>query len=85
ESNISHYRVFVVKSSDYNYFDLSRAENNSYYTQVNKTGYNNYRLNLSSDSRDADGALIRNGVSYRVYVMSYAYSGSNHALSSASS
>ncbi|MEK3782121.1 copper amine oxidase N-terminal domain-containing protein [Paenibacillus sp. FSL R5-0810] len=85
ESNISHYRVFVVKSSDYNYFDLSRAENNSYYTQVNKTGYNNYRLNLSSDSRDTDGALIRNGVSYRVYVMSYAYSGSNHALSSASS
>ena len=85
ESNISHYRVFVVKSSDYNYFDLSRAENNSYYTQVNKTGYNNYRLNLSSDSRDVDGALIRNGVSYRVYVMSYAYSGSNHALSSASS
>ncbi len=85
ESNISHYRVFVVKSSDYNYFDLSRAENNSYYTQVNKTGYNSYRLNLSSDSRDVDGALIRNGVSYRVYVMSYAYSGSNHALSSASS
>lgn len=87
ESNISHYRVFVVKSSDYNYFDLSRAEslNSYYYTQVNKTGYNSYRLNLSSDSRDVDGALIRNGVSYRVYVMSYAYSGSNHALSSASS
>lgn len=85
ESNISHYRVFVVKSSDNSTFDLYRASNiSSYYTNVNKTGGSTITSTLLSSSRDIDGALIRNGVGYRVYVMSVAYSG-NHALSYPSS
>lgn len=83
-SNISHYQVFVVKSSD-SYFDLYRANNltNSYYyTQINKSNSNNITQTLNSGSRDIDGELIRNGVSYRVYVLSVGYSGNyNNALS----
>lgn len=85
ESNISHYRVFVVKASDNSTFDLYRASNiNSNYTNINKTGGNTITSTLLASSRDIDGALIQNGVSYRVYVMSVAYSG-NHALSYPSS
>lgn len=84
-SNISHYQVFVVKSSDY-YFDLYRANNlnNSYYyTQVSKNNGSSYiTQTLNSNSRDIDGELIRNGVSYRVYVLSVGYSGNyNNTLS----
>lgn len=86
-SNISYYQVFVVKSSD-SYFDLNRANNlnNSYYyTQINKNNSSNYiTQTLNSNSRDIDGELIRNGVSYRVYVLSVGYSG-NNALSNYSS
>lgn len=83
-SNISHYQVFVVKSSDY-YFDLYRANNlnNSYYyTQISKNNSSSYiTQTLNSNSRDIDGDLIRNGVSYRVYVLSVGYSGNYNALS----
>ncbi|WP_258394497.1 copper amine oxidase N-terminal domain-containing protein [Paenibacillus sp. MDMC362] len=86
-SNISYYQVFVVKSSD-SYFDLYRANNlnNSYYyTQINKNNSSNYiTQTLNSNSRDIDGELIRNGISYRVYVLSVGYS-NNNALSSYSS
>lgn len=84
QSNISHYQVFVVKSSD-SYFDLHRATNlNSYYyTQISKNNSSsNYMTQvLNSSSRDIDGELIRNGVSYRVYVLSVGYSTNNNALS----
>ncbi|WP_322398663.1 hypothetical protein, partial [Clostridium perfringens] len=87
-SNISYYQVFVVKSSD-SYFDLYRANNlnNSYnYTQINKNNSSNYiTQTLNSNSRDIDGELIRNSVSYRVYVLSVGYSGNNNALSNYSS
>lgn len=83
-SNISHYQVFVVKSS-YNYFDLYRAndiKNSYYYTQINKNNSsNNITQVLNSTSRDIDGDLIRNGTSYRIYVLSVGYSGNNNALS----
>ncbi|WP_410771193.1 stalk domain-containing protein [Fontibacillus sp. BL9] len=87
ESKISGYRVFVVKASDYSNFTLSRANavSSSNYTDISKTGYNQSKP-LNSTSRDVDGALIRNGVSYRVFVMAVG-SGSNagnNALSSAS-
>ncbi|MGC6585600.1 stalk domain-containing protein [Paenibacillus sp. Dod16] len=86
-SNINYYQVFVVKSSD-SYFDLYRANNlnNSYYyTQINKNNSSNYiTQTLNSNSRDIDGELIRNGISYRVYVLSVSYSG-NNALSNYSS
>lgn len=88
ESKISSYRVFVVKNSKYSSFNLSQANNvsSSYYTTVSKTGYN-LTPTLSSNTRDVDGDLIRNNVSYRVFVMavgSGSYNGTN-ALSNASS
>lgn len=87
-SNINYYQVFVVKSSD-SYFDLYRANklNNSYYyTQINKNNSSNYiTQTLNSNSRDIDGELIRNGISYRVYVLSVGYSDNNNALSNYSS
>ncbi|MGG6309473.1 stalk domain-containing protein [Paenibacillus macerans] len=89
ESRIGSYRIFVVKASDYANFSLSKANavGSANYTQVNKTGYNITQYTLSSGARDVDGATIRNGVSYRVFVMAVgtgSYAGTN-ALSSASS
>ncbi|KKO54133.1 copper amine oxidase N-terminal domain-containing protein [Paenibacillus sp. DMB20] len=83
ESNLSHYQVFVVKS--HKTLDQYKAESLSsyYYTQIYKTGYN-IRQTLNSGSRDTDGDYIRNGNSYRVYVLSAPYSGYK-ALSSSSS
>ncbi|WP_055106960.1 copper amine oxidase N-terminal domain-containing protein [Paenibacillus ihumii] len=87
ESKISGYRVFVVKASDYSSFNLAKANNvsSSNYTEWNKDGYN-FNRNLPSGARDVDGATIRNGISYRVFVMavgSGSYAG-NNALSSPS-
>lgn len=89
ETRISSYRIFVVKASDYANFSLAKANrvSSSNYTQVNKTGSNITAYALSSNARDVDGATIRNGVSYRVFVMAVgtgAYAGTN-TLSSASS
>lgn len=88
ESKISGYRIFVIKANDYSNFTLARANaiSSSNYTEVSKNGYNQ-NPNLPAGARDVDGAAIRNGVNYRVFVMavgSGAYSGSN-ALSSVSS
>ena len=88
EYNISHYRAFVVKSNKASSFDLYDANSLSsyYYTQIDKSGYNISKP-LSSSSRDTDGDYIRNGISYRVFIMSAGNgnsSGSN-ALSSYSS
>ncbi|AWP29278.1 copper amine oxidase N-terminal domain-containing protein [Paenibacillus sp. Cedars] len=84
QSNISHYQVFVVKSSN-SYFDLYRANslNSYYYTQISKNSSSNSYMTqvLNSSSRDIDGDLIRSGVSYRVYVLSVGYSSNNNALS----
>lgn len=85
EYNISHYRAFVVKSTKVNNFDLNKANNSDYYTQINKTGYN-ITQTLNSGSRDTDGDYIRNGNSYRVFIMSVGNNSySNNALSSYSS
>ncbi|MEK4508485.1 copper amine oxidase N-terminal domain-containing protein [Paenibacillus sp. FSL K6-2524] len=87
ESKISSYRIFVVKASDYGNFNLTKANavSSSNYTQVNKTGSNISQV-LSSGVRDIDGVTVRNGVSYRVFVMAIG-SGNNagsNELSSAS-
>ncbi|WP_234405492.1 copper amine oxidase N-terminal domain-containing protein [Paenibacillus sp. IHBB 10380] len=86
ESNISHYRVMVVPSNYVSSFNLSAANgvNSSNYTQVNKTGYNLSQV-LPSNARDIYGSLIRNGESYRVFVLSVGNGSSGNALSSASS
>lgn len=88
ESNIDHYRVMVVKSGNASNFTLSRASaiSSSNYTYVNKTGDNLSRI-LASDARDVDGAVIRNGVKYKIFVLAVGkggYSGS-YALSPDSS
>ncbi|MCY9547876.1 copper amine oxidase N-terminal domain-containing protein [Lysinibacillus xylanilyticus] len=85
ESNISSYRIFVVKASNYSNFTLTKANSlsSSYYTQVNKTGYNITQV-LSSGARDTDGYAIQNGVSYRVFVMAVGTNSGNNVLSSAS-
>ncbi|MEC0241104.1 copper amine oxidase N-terminal domain-containing protein [Paenibacillus dokdonensis] len=88
ESRIGSYRIFVVKDSRANSFNLSEASrvSSSYYTVVSKTGYN-INQTLSSGARDVDGSLINPGVAYRVFVMAVgtgSYSGS-YSLSSSSS
>jgi len=85
ESNISAYRIFVVRANNYSNFTLTKANNlsSSYYTQVNKTGYNITQV-LSSGTRDTDGYAIQNGVSYRVFVMAVAKNSGNNVLSTAS-
>jgi hypothetical protein len=88
ESNVSHYRIMVVKSGNTGNFNLSLANavSSSNYTYVSKTGTNISQI-LASGARDVDGTTIQNGISYRVFVMSVgtgSYSG-NNALSSYSS
>nr|WP_282580009.1 copper amine oxidase N-terminal domain-containing protein [Paenibacillus odorifer] len=88
ESKVSSYRIFIVKATNYSSFNLAAANavSSSNYTQVNKTGSNITQI-LSSGARDVDGALIKTGVGYRVFVMGVD-SGSNTAnnlLSAASS
>ncbi|MBA9083690.1 hypothetical protein FHR92_000133 [Fontibacillus solani] len=87
ESNISNYRIMVVKASNAGSFDLAKANLvNSYnYTEVNKGS--NYKQSLSYGARDVDGNAIQNGVNYRVFVLSVgtgSYAG-NNALSLGSS
>ncbi|AOZ92595.1 hypothetical protein PNBC_16790 [Paenibacillus crassostreae] len=71
ESKIGSYRIFVVKANNASYFDLNRANSisSAYYTSVAKTG-NNISQILGSSARDVDGAIIKNGVIYRVFVLS---------------
>lgn len=85
ESNISHYRVFVVPASYAGSFNLNSANSSNYYTQVNKTG-GNLTVSLQSGTRDTNGNLIVNGLAYRVFVLSVNNNGnwSQNALSSSS-
>lgn len=87
ESKISSYRIFVVKGNNYSNFNLTTANNvsSANSTLVSKTG-NNITQILSSASRDTDGALLKTGVSYRVFVMAMDNSNAaNNVLSSVSS
>ncbi|OMD86416.1 hypothetical protein BSK49_17905 [Paenibacillus odorifer] len=88
ESKVSSYRIFVVKASNYSSFNLAAANavSSSNYTQVNKTGSNITQV-LSSGARDVDGAVIKTGVSYRIFVMGVDSSSNtaNNLLSAASS
>jgi hypothetical protein len=88
ETNVSHYRIMVVKSVNAGNFNLSSANavSSSNYTNVSKTGYNISQI-LASGARDVDGTTIQNGVSYRIFVMSVGTGGytGNNALSSYSS
>ncbi|SYX87294.1 copper amine oxidase N-terminal domain-containing protein [Paenibacillus alvei] len=85
ESDISQYRIMVVKSSDANRFTLSGANeiSRSNYIAVSTTG-RNQRIVLPSNARDVDGSSIRNGVSYQVFVLSVGKGSYSNALSNPS-
>lgn len=77
ESNISQYRILVVPTSYYSNFSLSDANNlsSTYYTAVSTNGTTTSQV-LSSTTRDIRGDLIKNGINYKVYILSVA-SGNN--------
>ncbi|WP_372630499.1 stalk domain-containing protein [Cohnella sp.] len=86
ESLIKNYRVFVVKEANAGSFGLATANavtNSNNYTTINKTNSNIVQA-LASGARDVDGATIRNGVAYRVFVMSVGTVNGSNALSSPS-
>ncbi|MEC0125626.1 copper amine oxidase N-terminal domain-containing protein [Paenibacillus pabuli] len=86
ESNVSAYRVYVVRSNIAGSFTLSAANASNNYYQVNKTG-GNQSFTLPSNAVDTSGYRIANNVGYRVFVLSVSTSGnsSQNALSSYSS
>ncbi|WP_256760552.1 copper amine oxidase N-terminal domain-containing protein [Cohnella sp. WQ 127256] len=72
EINITQYRVFVVKDAIAGAFNLTAASaitNPDYYTVITKTG-GDINTPLTAGSRDTNGELVKNGVSYRVFVLS---------------
>ncbi|MDK8193712.1 copper amine oxidase N-terminal domain-containing protein [Paenibacillus sp. UMB7766-LJ446] len=84
ETNVNHYRVFVVKSGTSFNLASANAVGSANYTYVSKNG-NNQTVNLSSGAKTADGSNIVNGVAYQVYVMAVNNNGSlANALSSGS-
>jgi len=84
ETNIAHYRVYVVKDFEANSFTLDFANAIPYYTVVYKTG-NHITTTLNAESRDVYGELIQSGVDYKVFVLSVANSNNyQNALSAAS-
>ncbi len=89
ESNISGYRVMIVKTANASGFNLSQANgmSSSYYTSVAKTsGTGALSVTLNSSARDTSGDLIRNGTAYTAFVMTVSSNtGSlSHSLSSSS-
>ncbi|WP_172253337.1 copper amine oxidase N-terminal domain-containing protein [Saccharibacillus deserti] len=70
EANVNQYRVMVVKDSKAAGFNINSANatTSANYTAVNKTGSNLVQT-LNASVRDTDGDAIRNGVAYRVYVL----------------
>lgn len=86
ESNVNHYRVMVVKSSNASRFNLTEANrvNNWNSAVVYRSGSSLSHV-FDADARDVDGAPIRNGNSYRVFVLSVSSnSQANNALSAPS-
>ncbi|MFB8377949.1 stalk domain-containing protein [Paenibacillus taichungensis] len=86
ESNVSAYRVYVVRSGNAGSFTLSAANASNNYYQVNKTG-GNQSFTLPNYMVDTNGYTVSNNNNYRVFVLSVSTSGnsSQNALSSYSS
>lgn len=88
ETTVSEYRIFVVRQSQANSFDLTKANAVAIgnYTTVAKTGAN-ISQRLASNAKDSSGRAIENDVAYRVFVMSVSSIGNDdsNALSNASS
>lgn len=86
ETNVSAYRVYVVRSGNAGSFTLSAANASNNYYQVSKTG-GNQSFTLPSYMVDTNGYTVSNNNNYRVFVLSVSTSGnsSQNALSSYSS
>lgn len=78
ETGVASYRIFVVKSAQAAGFTLAHANSisSANYTAVPKTGTNLSTV-LRSTSRDAYGDLIREGVDYRVFVLTVSGTSNN--------
>ncbi|UZN00789.1 hypothetical protein OL548_15895 [Lysinibacillus sp. MHQ-1] len=87
ESIISHYRILVVPTAYYNSFSLTEANNvsSSNYTTVYKSGKSTYEQTLSENTRDVRGNTIKEGTSYRIYVLTVANGIGSNALSAPTS
>ncbi|RED54659.1 copper amine oxidase N-terminal domain-containing protein [Cohnella phaseoli] len=80
ETNLNHYRVFIVKTAYASNFPLSTANattTQGLYTVVTKSGSSQYSFRLASNAVDVNGEQIKNGVSYSAFVLSVANSGAN--------
>ncbi|WP_186327994.1 copper amine oxidase N-terminal domain-containing protein [Paenibacillus xylanexedens] len=84
ETNVYHYRAFVVKTSNLGGFNLAEANRNSNFKVVNKAGGSgNYTVTLD-DTKATDGSTIRNDENYRIFVLAVSNSGnSSNVLSTA--
>lgn len=84
ETNVYHYRVFVVKTSNLSGFDLSEANRNSNFKVVNKAGGSgDYTVTLD-DTKATDSTTIRNDENYRIFVLAVSNTGnSSNVLSTA--
>lgn len=82
ETNVHHYRVFVVKKTNVSGFDLAEANRNPNFIPQSKTGGSgNYTLTLNN-ARTTDGADIRNDEDYRIFVLAVSNTGTiSNALS----
>lgn len=75
ETNVHHYRVFVVKKTNVSGFDLAEANRNPNFIPQSKTGGSgNYTLTLNN-ARTTDGADIRNDEDYRIFVLALSNTG----------
>lgn len=82
ESSLSEYRILIVKSGNAGTFNLNSAisvPSNSY-TALPKTGSNQSQF-LNAATRDVNGEPIRNGVSYRAFILSVGSTSSSNASS----
>ena len=70
ENEISEYRIMIVRSSGSKKFDISKASSviADNYIPVAKQG-GNVTLALPSAAKDVDGATIKQGYGYRVFVL----------------
>lgn len=89
ETKVSEYRVMVIKSAQADSFNLDIANSlvdNNNYTVVTKEEAKD-SIVLSAQIRDVYGEIIREGVDYRVFVLSVSSGNNskNNALSSESS
>ncbi|MDX2002132.1 MAG: T9SS type A sorting domain-containing protein [Chitinophagales bacterium] len=73
ETNISAYRIIVVKNANAGSFNLVAANAiiAANYTSVTPTG-SNIQTALGSTAKDSDGDPIQNGTPYKVFVLSVA-------------